>query len=206
MGVRVTNSAFDIVSKHGIVTDTNADGVVSAFNVFLNVGNNYTTTPITPVIKFAGNLSYSMADVITRSMENDVTIAAVQHTGNNSISTNAVSAVRLGNAYQTIGRSILFNDSSINYIPLTNKYQQGIINYSINRNDNLRTGTMKFATNIISGTTEFHDSYSELDTVGVEMSVEVNSNSGQPEPYIICIADNSGTPSTITYDIKSLTN
>jgi hypothetical protein len=205
-GIRVTNSAFDMVSKHGILTDAQTDGVVSAFNIFLNVGNNYTTTPISPVIEFAGNISYSMADVITRSMENDSAITAVKHTGNNSISTNAVSAVRLGNAYQTIGKSILFNNASINYIPLTNKYQQGTINYSINRNDNLRTGTMKFATNITSGTTEFHDSYSELSTVGIEMSVEVNSDSGIPEPYIICIADNSGTPSTITYDIKSLTN
>ena len=206
MGLRVTNSAFDIVSKQGIVTDTHVDGVVSAFNVFLNVGNNYTTTPVSPVIEFAGNLSYSMADVITRSMENDVAITAVQHTGNNSVSTNAVSAVRLGNAYQTIGRSILCNDASINYIPLTNKYRQGVINYSIERNDKLRTGTMRYATNIIASTTEFHDSYSELDSVGVELSVEVNSDSGTPEPYIICIADNSGQPSTITYDIKSLTN
>jgi hypothetical protein len=206
MGVRVTNSAFDIVSRQGILSSTKVDGVVSAFNIFLNVGNSYTATPISPVIEFGGNLSYSMADVITRSMENDVAITAVQHTGNNNISTNAVSAVRLGNTYQTIGRSILFNDSSINYIPLTNKYQQGIINYSINRNDKLRTGTMRFVTNILSGTAEFHDTYSELDTVGIEMSVEVNSDSGIPEPYIICIADNSGTPSTITYDIKSLTN
>jgi hypothetical protein len=65
---------------------------------------------------------------------------------------------------------------------------------------------MKFATNIITSTAEFHDSYSELDSVGVELSVEVNSDSGIPEPYIICIADNSGMPSTLTYDIKSLTN
>ena len=206
MGIRVTNSAFDIVSKQGIVTDTNADGVVSAFNVFLNVGNNYATTPVSPVIEFAGNISYSMADVITRSMEKDIAITAVQHTGNNSISTNAVSAVRLGNAYQTIGKSILFNDASINRIPLTNKYRQGTINYSIERDEKLRTGTMKFATNIITSTAEFHDSYSELDSVGVELSVEVNSDSGIPEPYIICIADNSGMPSTLTYDIKSLTN
>lgn len=206
MGVRVTNSAFDFVAQQGIATGENADGVVSAFNVFLNVGNNYTATPVSPVIEFAGNLSYSIGDVITRSMENDVTITAVQHTGNNSVSTNAVSAVRLGNAYQTIGRSVLFNDSSINYIPLTNKYRQGIINYSIERDEKLRTGTMKYTTNIIQGTTEFHDSYSELEPVGVEMTVEVNSDSGVPEPYILCIADNSGQPSTITYDIKSLTN
>jgi hypothetical protein len=65
---------------------------------------------------------------------------------------------------------------------------------------------MKYVTNITTGLAEFHDSYSELDSIGVEMSVEVNSDSGTPAPYIICIADNSGQPSTITYDIKSLTN
>lgn len=205
-GIRVTNSAFDIVSKQGIVTENTVEGVVSAFNIYLNVGNSYASTATSPVIEFGGNLSYSMADVITRNMTNDIAITAVQHTGNNSISTNAVSAVRLGNAYQTIGRSIIFNDASINYIPLTNKYRQGIINYSIERNEKLRTGTMQFTTNIISGETEFHDSYSELATVGVEMTVEVNSDSGIPEPYILCIADNSGQPSTITYDVKSLFN
>jgi hypothetical protein len=139
-------------------------------------------------------------------MSDDIAVTAVQYTGNNSISTNATSAVRLGNAYQTIGRSVIFNDASINYIPLTNRYRQGVINYSIERNDNLRTGTMKFTTNITSGVTEYHDSYSEINPVGVELTVEVNAQSGFPEPYMLCIADNSGFPSTMTYDIKSLTN
>jgi hypothetical protein len=206
LGIRVTSSAFDYISTQGIVTTANVEGVVSAFNVYLNVGNNYSSNPSTPVIQFDGNLSYSIADVITRNMSDDIAVTAVQYTGNNSISTNATSAVRLGNAYQTIGRSVIFNDASINYIPLTNRYRQGVINYSIERNDNLRTGTMKFTTNITSGVTEYHDSYSEINPVGVELTVEVNAQSGFPEPYMLCIADNSGFPSTMTYDIKSLTN
>lgn len=45
--VKVTNSVFDIINREAIVSDSKSNGVVSAFNTFLNVGRAF-GTPVTP--------------------------------------------------------------------------------------------------------------------------------------------------------------
>jgi Pectate lyase superfamily protein len=206
VAMRVTNSVFSSVAQQGIVTSANVHGVVSAFNTYLNVGNRFDlqTPPVSHVIEFGGNLSYSIADIITRTPEADALIESIKHHSPVAVSTHAGSNMRFGDTYQTIGKSVIVTNSSTNLIPLSTRYKKGIIDYSIERNTVHRSGSIKFSFNPSNQKFEFHDSFVETDQTGVDMSVEYNSSTGLLSPYIICIVDNLGFPAVVTYDIKSL--
>jgi len=206
VSIRITNSVFDNISEHAIKTGNTVNGVVSAFNTYLNVGYNYNPTgvAITPVIEFGGDINYSIADIMTRTAENNLIVPAIKYDSEYSISTEATDVSRMGHSYQTVGKSVLIQDSSTNLIPLSPKYRAGLITYSVERDDTIRSGTLKFSMNPATDQAEFHDSYSESSPVGVDLTIEYNSNSGISQPYIICVADASGQPSAVTYDIKSL--
>lgn len=207
VGVRVTSSVFDMVSKQGILTQANASGVVSSTNTYLNVGNDQRENqqPSTNVIEFGGNISYSLADVFNRSMIDDSTVSTVKSVTGDVISTNITSGMRFGNTYQTIGRSVIVNNNSVNYIPISTRYKSGVLTYSIERHNTVRSGTLKFSLDKDVTSFDYYDSYTETSPIGVDISVEYNPlPSINAKPYIICIADTQGYPSVVTYDIKSL--
>lgn len=206
-GIRITNSAFDMVSRQAILTQANANGVISSTNTYLNVGNDQRVNqqPSTPVIEFGGNISYSMADVFNRTLSDDATFLTVKSVTGDVISTNITSGMRFGNTYQTIGRSVIVNNNSVNYIPISTRYKSGVLTYSIERHNTVRSGTLKFSLDKNFTEFDYYDSYTESSPVGVDISVEYNPlPSANAKPYIICIADTQGYPSVVTYDIKSL--
>jgi hypothetical protein len=203
LGIRITSSVFNKIGAQGIVTSTESVGVVSSLNTFINVGHNYDieNNPATPVIEFQGNSSYSFGDIITRSIEHDAVIPAIRQGVNKSIiTTDASNSVKLGHTYLSIGKSIIAANNTTNFIPLPSRYRHGVVNYSIERNNEHRFGMIKFGLNPTTQGFEFHDSYTETGTTGVEMSIEYSSS----KPYIICAVDGSGLPLTFNYDIKSL--
>lgn len=203
--IKITNSVFDRIAKQGLVTDGNTHGVTSSFNTYLNVGNDLGVDPQSHVIEFGGNLSYSIADIFVRSMDHDLTKMTVKSNTGSTISTNITSQMQFGNTYQTVGRSVIVNNNSVNYIPISTRFKSGIIDYSIERNNTVRSGTLKFSLTKDLSAFDYHDSYTETSPTGVDLSVEYNPlPSDNPKPYIICIADTSGYPSLVTYDIKSL--
>jgi len=205
VALRVTSSVFDQVSQQAILTQANVHGVTSSTNTYLNVGNNQQTTPVTPVIEFGGNISYSIADVFNRSLNDDHVQLTVRAVTGDIISTNITSGMRFGNTYQTIGRSVIVSNNSVSYIPISTRYKSGIIDYSIERHNTVRSGTLKFSLDKDVTKFDYYDSYTETDPIGVDISVEYNPlPSANAKPYIICIADTRGYPSVVTYDIKSL--
>lgn len=205
MGIRITGSVFDLVSRQGLVTEANVHGVVSSTNTYLNVGNNQSSSPVTPVIEFGGNVGYSMADIFTRSIDNDQLQPTVKSRTGSIANTNITSQLQFGNTYQVVGRSVIVNNNSVNYIPISSRFKSGIIDYSIERNNVFRSGTLKFSLDKNITKFDYYDSYTETDPIGVDVSVEYNPlPSANARPYIICIADTRGQPSVFTYDIKSL--
>lgn len=199
--VKVTNSVFNYIAQEAIFTGNTSHGVVSAFNTFLNVGRNYQPTgvPVSPVVTFGGNLSYSIADIHNRIENISVAVGAIRYNQNSGVSTDPLGSMRFGNTYQTIGKSIIVPDFATANIPLLPTQKTGKIDYSIERGSSNRTGTLSFVYNTNQNKFEFHESYNEVLPVGVEFDlVQVNSSL-----YVRCIADNSGNASLITYDIKS---
>jgi hypothetical protein len=207
VGVKVISSVFDLVSAQGIRTRANVDGVVSSFNTFLNVGNsqNADQSPASPVIQFGGNVSYSIGDIFTRTIDNDVIVPTVLSENGSVASTHFANEMRFGNTYQVVGKSVVVNNNSVNYIPIPAKYKSGIIDYSLERNNTVRSGTLKFSLDKNINNFDYYDSYTESDPTGVDVSVEYSPLPGpNTSPYIICVADSRGQPSVLTYDIKSL--
>jgi hypothetical protein len=145
-----------------------------------------------------------MADIFARSAEDNAVIPSIIHRGEFSVSTNAADSIRFGNTYQVIGKTVMMENASANFIPLADKFRAGIIDYTLERDATLRSGTIQFSMNTVDQTVTFRDSYTESENTGVDVSVEFNSSTGTSRPYIICIADARGAASAITYDVKSL--
>lgn len=202
--LKITNSVFNIID-HEAIEITNYQSVTSSLNTFMsNVGRSFGNSIVTSVIKFGGNLSYSMGDVIMRDQVNDAVLYSVNHIYPDVVSLDAANALRLGHSYQTLGKSILAQNNTVNYIPLSPKFRAGVINYNVQRGTNYRSGTIHFAANPATNTCDWRDSYSEMNPTGIEVQVEFNANTGVARPMIVYTTDNSGNPSAITYDVKSI--
>ena len=203
--VRVTSSVFGSIAQEAVVTSANVSRVTSAFNTYTQVGKMFSPsyTATSHVIDFGGNLCYSIGDMIDRDEDDEALFESVNHRTGTSVSTHSANHFRFGNTYQTIGKSVIINNSSSNLIPLSARYKSGIIDYTIERAGLFRSGSVRFSFNASTQEFDFHDSYTESNFVGVDLSVEYNSSSGTSKPYIICIVDNQGLNAVITYDIKS---
>lgn len=201
-GIRVTNSLFSNIATQAINTQSTIDGTVSAFNTFVNVGHNHAVhaAPITPVIEFKGNINYSFADIFTRSEEHSESMPNVKHYNNLNVSTDSSSAIRLGNSYQTVGKTRLINDASTNYIPLPVNFKQGFVEYSVERGNTVRSGKLNYVIN--NQSFEFHDAYTEIGQTGITLEPVYQST----KPYLLCTTDISGYQSAFTYTVKSLSN
>ena len=206
-GLRITNSVFANIAQQALVTDSNIDGVVSAFNTFTNVGQNYqiNSSPITPVLEFFGNVNYSFADIFTRSEEQISNVPNIKHHNKSNFSTDITSAIRYGNSFQTIGKTKILKDSSANFILLPDNLKQGFIDYMVERGTSIRSGKINynFKNNL---DVEFHESFTEVGNSGLTINIEYRTFDGNSKPYIICVNDSAGYQSAFTYDVKSLSN
>jgi hypothetical protein len=124
-------------------------------------------------------------------------VPTVVHQSPLAVSTDATSHFRYGNTFQTIGKTIIFENSSENFIPLPAAAKTAQIEYSAERGSNSRSGAIKYA--IKNQQIQFHESYTENDQVGVDLSIIYDTT-----PYIRCVADGSGASTALTYDIKFL--
>jgi hypothetical protein len=196
---------FASVAREALVTNANVSRVTSAFNTYTLIGKTYSPSApaVSHVIDFGGSLCYSIADMIDRSPTDELYYDSVMHRNDTSVSTHSAGHFRFGNTYQTIGKSIILLNLSTNLIPLNTKYKSGIIDYSIERAASFRVGTVKFSFNSATQKFDFHDSYTETDNVGVDLTIEYNNSSGSLKPYIICIVADLASSAIITFDIKS---
>ena len=199
MALKVTNSLFTHIGQQALKTSSNVTGVVSAFNTFVNVGNEYqgVGNPVTPIIEFGGNLSYSFADIMTRPEVDSILVPTIQQHAPVTVTTDATTYFKYGNTYQTIGKTIVFGNDSEIFIPLPASAKTAQIEYSAERGENSRSGSIKYA--IKNQQTQFHESFTENDQTGLDLSVVYTD-----KPYVKCIADTSGGSTALTYDIKYL--
>lgn len=200
--IRVTNSVFDMIRAEAILTDTNVRGTVSSVNTYLaNVGKYFGSSVVTSVVDFGGNNSYSWSDVFTRTAEDDYLVSTIRHRTENTISVDTNAGQQLGQSYTTLGRSTIMTNSSVNYIPVSPRHQEGMISYRLERGTRTRFGQVRYATNVSANTCNWHDSFTEDTDVGIDMTVQWNSANARPE--IVCTVDNSSNNPVLTFDVKS---
>jgi hypothetical protein len=218
-GVRMVHNTFDNIYTQGIQI-VGATFNVSAYNIFYDVGNNYTVTATTPVISIDTDNNVSMGDMFERTTAQSATYPRVSLGATGSIAfgmntskigyvisgaanTTIANQMNLGQYVRTTGVvSTLANAAATSTLFTVDSSATGIrafrVDYTITRGTTYRTGTMT----IVSGTTfNFTDDYSDNASTGFVLSaaeaasvVTVSYADGTP----------TGTAGSITYSITHL--
>jgi len=222
-GVRMVHNTFDRIYTQGIQI-VGATLNVSAYNIFYDVGNHYTTSPVTAatsVISITSDNNVSMGDMFERTTAQSATYPRVLLGSTGSIAfgmntskigyvisgvanTTIANQLNLGQYVRTTGVvSTLANAAATSTLFTVDSSATGIrafqMDYTITRSTTYRTGTIT----IVSGTTfSFTDDYAENASTGFVLS----STEATPGLVTVSYADGTptGTAGSITYSITHL--
>ena len=218
-GVRMVHNTFDDVYTQGIQI-VGATFNISAYNIFYDVGNNYTVTATTPVISITSDNNVSMGDMFQRTTAQSATYPRVSLGATGSIAfgmntskigyvisgvanTTIANQMNLGQYVRTTGVvSTLANAAATSTLFTVDSSATGIrafrMDYTIKRGTTYRTGTIT----IVSGTTfSFTDDYSDNASTGFVLSA-AEATSVVTVSY--ADATPTGTAGSITYSITHL--
>jgi len=205
-GIRITNSRVEDVYSSAIYGGPGVTGIVSAFNTYINVGNQSGTdaAPVVPVILFQADNNYSIGDVFSRtiSVASDTVspVPRVESSGYAIISTALDEGFRLGAAHQYAGHSYTAADGQITVFPYVSA-KAGIINYTVTRNNLARVGIIKFACDT-SGNISYEDDYADTADIGVTLGF--SKQSGHAFFNLQAALTDAGHAASVTFDIKTL--
>lgn len=192
---RVYGSHFDRIAGSAIVS--NSRNFVSAFNYYRDVGNdlNGTGFPAHPVIVFAQNDCYSLADTFDRTDDDDAVVTRVS-TSSPCIVTIPHESIRY--SHRRIGPGDFFqipeNTSGNTSIVLSNTRQSATVNYTVQRGNLYRQGKMSISH---YGTTmSFDDEYTENGDIGVVLSVTDFSGNA-----VVRYTINDGVSANLKYSV-----
>jgi hypothetical protein len=218
-GVRMVHNTFDNIYTQGIQI-VGATLNVSAYNIFYDVGNNYTVTATTPVISIDTDNNVSMGDMFERTTAQSATYPRVSLGTTGSIAfgmntseigyvisgvanTTIANQMNLGQYVRTTGVvSTLANAAATSTLFTVDSSATGIkafkMDYTIKRGTTYRTGTIT----IVTGTTfSFADEYSDNASTGFVLSAAEATN-------VVTVSYADGTPTgtagSITYSITHL--
>lgn len=205
-GVRIVNCYFDQIDNEGVYVYSPVTGILSAFNVYNDVGTSNqgieSTVSSTSCIIFrtAGNMS--LGDIFLRTAQD---LPAVD----NDLRGSAVFIP--GTGYQFGGMTVTDVDSNIvlanNTVTATStgisflvtNETSAEITYKITRNDKIRTGVIRFSGNTAAASID--EDYTENNgSVGIGFQVTL-SGSVATLKYT---STNTGINSTMQYSIKSI--
>ena len=218
-GVRMVHNTFDDVYTQGIQI-VGATFNISAYNIFYDVGNNYTVTATTPVISITSDNNVSMGDMFQRTTAQSATYPRVSLGATGSIAfgmntskigyvisgvanTTIANQMNLGQYVRTTGVvSTLADSAATSTLFTVDSSATGIrafkMDYTITRGTTYRTGTIT----IVSGTTfSFTDDYSDNASTGFVLSA-AEATSVVTVSY--ADATPTGTAGSITYSITHL--
>jgi hypothetical protein len=169
--IKVTGAIFDNIAREGIFSPTGSTNVVSAFNTYLNVGNNQSGSPVTPNINFNGDNSYSIGDTFGRLDTNAIPLVSLN--GYSSFATMPNGQMMLGRQLVRGGQVLSLAGIQPSMTALScivgMANQPTIIDYSITSSDNTvqRIGSMKITPVGISCT--YEDDYVQNTDTGVTL-------------------------------------
>ena len=197
-GFRSTYNMFDNIYAEGIVYDSVSLNA-SAYNIFYDVGNAYTSNPITAVISFGNDNNVSIADMFVRSDADASVRARVEVIGGAG---TTGTQLQIGRYARENGRTAVLADNQSTTSVFTT--DTGIIKafqmtYTIIRDDATRFGVLTVATND-AGVLNSNDSYTENIATGITLSV---SQVGQAVS-VNYASTSTGLTGTLTYSLAHL--
>jgi len=201
-GFRAVHNIFDLIYAEGIYyADVGLN--VSAYNAFLDVGNNYTTGPATAVVKFGNDNNISVSDLFSR-LDSDANV--YQRVYIVGAATTTSTLIQLGRYARESGKTFtLGNNLSNQTIFSVNSIDTKAFrfDYTISRFGSIRHGTMIVTAQVSddsSLTLSYSDDYTENLTTGVTLSATQVVNTVS----VKYTTTNTGSSGTLTYSIAHL--
>lgn len=197
-GFRASYNMFDNVYAEGVVYGE-IDLNVSAYNIFYDVGTEFTGSPVTAVITFGNDNNVSVADMFTRTNADAVTKPRITVTG--SASTTGTQ-LQIGRYARENGRTdTLLDDQSTTTLFTTNTvaFKAFQMTYTIIRDIDVRFGVMTVAASS-NGGIAYDDTYTENSSTGITLTA---SKVGATVT-ISYESTSTGQDGTITYSLAHL--
>lgn len=148
-GVKLLNNYFDEVASSALLIYTGISGVVSSYNHYAEVGNNYAGAghPIASVIILGSDGNTSIGDIFDRNAADDTVFQSVEQS-NHRVIAQYGSELHIGNSAYMAGSILTLadNTSVMTSTGLTfdfHKFTAVTVEYSITRGSNSRYGTMR---------------------------------------------------------------
>jgi Pectate lyase superfamily protein len=174
-GFRITSNLFNNIYAEGIIFG-NVDLNASGNNIFYDVGNHFEGdgNPYTAIIDIQSNNNISISDMFQRSDADAADIARINLNHTVSIATTNGSQLAMGTYTRESGiRATLFNTQSDTLFTFSTTQTKAImINYTITRGANYRTGTIMVATNSGSPDLNWSDDFVENENTNVILSFD----------------------------------
>lgn len=201
-GVRVTNSLFDEIYDSALV-NYKAAKVTSAFNTFLDVGNQLIAAPTSPVIIFSGDGSASICDAFERSDVDNLIVPRISYGDTKSIYIEPITGIQVGKRkFEQGGVITLANNmsvASVSGISFTTSQKTQRIYYLATRGSNTRSGILEL-TATSSGIT-VSDNFTEAGPdIGLTLSGEVSGSTVN----VKYTSTNTGTDITFAYSVDRI--
>jgi polygalacturonase len=198
-GFRAVQNLFDEVYSEGIVYDA-VDLNVSAYNVFYDVGNQYSSSPVTPVILFGNDNNVSISDMFERDDVDAQIEPRVEVTGS---ATTTGTQIQVGHYARENGRIFTLGDNQSNqtiFTTDTSTIKAYEMTYTIIRDTVVRFGTLVVTAGSVSPAVSYADEYTEDASSGITLSV---TRSGDVVS-VLYSSTSTGLSGTITYSLARL--
>jgi polygalacturonase len=198
-GFRAVQNLFDEIYSEGIVYD-NVNLNVSAYNVFYDVGNQYSTSPVTPVILFGSDNNVSISDMFERDDVDAQIEPRVEITGS---ATTTGTQIQVGHYARENGRIFTLADNQSNqtiFTTDTSNIKAYEMTYTIIRNTVVRFGTLVVTAGSVSPAVSYADEYTEDASSGITLSVTRLGD----VVSVLYSSTSTGLSGTITYSLARL--
>ena len=197
-GFRALQNSFNLIYAQGIIYDLVSMNA-SANNIFYDVGNSYTGSPVTAIVEFGNDNNVSMCDMFERSYTDSQVQPRILINGG---AVTTVTEMQLGRYTRQSGRTFTLSNNVSNQTITTincNQVRAFRMDYTIVRDTNVRTGMLLVAAD---STTTFgsDDTYAENTPTGITISVTQSTSTIS----IKYSSTNTGLTGTLTYSISHL--
>lgn len=197
-GFRVQNNVFDNIYAEGIFCDAGTENIVSAQNIFLDVGNYYEISANTPCIVFKNSNNVSAYDMFDRDSSAAETFPRISMIGSTS---NNVIALQLGTYARENGnlKTLLNNQTAQTAFSIAMRTIKAVtVNYTLTRGSAIRHGTLTITSS--SSGVVYSEDYTETALSGITLSVTQIGDIAT----VKYTSTNTGIESTLTYSLSYL--
>lgn len=201
-GFRTVNNMFDDIYGEGVIYGDVTHNI-TAYNIFFDVGNEFTTNPATPVIRFQNDNNCSISDQFERVTNDANLFPRVLITGNPS---QTSTLIQLGRYARLSGKSFtIVNNVASQPVFETNAtlIKAYTMVYTITRSTGIRHGSVTVTSQLSddsSLTLAYTEDYTENSDVGVTFAVTQVGTT----VTMRYTSTNTGNPGTLTYSLEHL--